>query len=249
MKISNRDESITIIGHAAPMIEEYDEDANLQIKIGCIGIHMPHDDCPGLQVFTWMASQENVHISYGLAVVATEYTVDCAPIMSLDVDHEPSGQTTLGILLMPESVRALYARSENQSAVNKGLTAFGADTKEIKRMFGGLSELLRMENMNPDSGVLLFCPPMLALDMDLTGAPSMDAGESAMEFLSQFIAGLISVTEKLVAGDDDEDKMEALIRSMAAALKETGLMKNDGDEEGNVQLGLDARKFFAEHMN
>jgi hypothetical protein len=253
MRISNRDESVTVIGHAAPMVDEYVRGDKLQIKIGCIGIHMPHEGCDGIQVYTWMASQESNNISYGLLVAQTPYLTSCEPIMSVDVDHDPSGQTALEVLLMPERVRALYARSKTQSAVNKGLAAFGADMYEIKQMFGGLRELLKMESMNPDSDVLLFCPPMMAMDIDLTGEPSMKVNDAAEGFLSQLAAGVIGVTRRLVEGGDDEDKMETLIRSMATMLDKAGLLHGDGDEsareEEKMPLGFNAKKFFAEHLN
>lgn len=250
MKIFNRDESITIISHEAPNISEYDGSSGLQIKMGCIGIHVPHEGCPGIQAYTWIASQDENPISYGLAIVETNYIEGCAPVMSVNVDYERSGKTELGMLLMPESVMALYKRSRNQSAVNKGLVAFGADMRETKEIFSRIEDLLKTENLNPNSGVLLYTPPILALDMELTGAPPMEISRDAKRFFAEFVAGIIEATNRLASGGDEDDALENLIRQMAASLKEAGLLRDDGTpEEESVPLGLDAKKFFADHLN
>lgn len=250
MKTSNRDESITIISHEAPGINEYDGSSGLQIKLGCIGIHVPHEGCPGIQAYTWIANQDENPISYGIAIVETHYIEGCAPVMSVNVDYERSGKTGLDILLMPESVMALYKRSKNQSAVNKGLVAFGADMKELKEVFSVLEDLLKTENLNPNYGVLLYTPPILALDFELTGAPPMEISRDAERFFAEFVAGIIEVTNRLASGGDEDDALENLIRQMAASLKEAGLLRDDGSpEEDGIPLGLNAKKFFADHLN
>lgn len=257
MKISNKDDSIQIIGHAAPMVNDYVDGGNIQIKIGCIGIHMPHDDCDGIQAFTWMASQGESNIAYGMALIEPRYIKRNALVMSLEVDYVPHGETALATLMLPDSVRKLYERSKTQADVNKGLAAFGADMRELKKMFGMLGEMLKIEGMNPDSDVLLFCPPVFALDMDLTGAPSMTMNDEATQMLNALTAGIISATERLAKeGDNEEDddgvdeETEALINELRAALKEAGLLRDDGTpEEESVPLGLDAKKFFREHLN
>lgn len=250
MRTSNHDESITIISHEAPNISEYDSGSGLQIKLGCIGIHVPHEGCPGIQVYTWMANQGDAHIAYGLVVAKTHYVKECAPVMSVDVSYERNGRAELGMVLMPDSVMALYKRSKNQSAVSRGLAAFGADMKELNEMFSDLEDLLRMENMNPNAGVLLYTPPMMALDFELTGAPPMEVSRDAERFFAESVAGIIEATNRLASGGDEDDALENLIRQMAASLKEAGLLRDDGTpEEESVPLGLDAKKFFADHLN
>lgn len=253
MKISNSNESATIIGHCAPDIESFKKDGVCSIKIGCIGIHMPHDNCPGIQVFTWLLSQDDANMAYGLAIMKTEYVKNSPPLMSIETEVDGHGATENKILIMPSMVRSLYENSKTQAIVNSGLVSFVADRKQLDVVIGKANELLETESLNNRSGMLLLCPPMRMLDLDSVWCAEDDGelNEGATDFVKMIVAGTIAATRKLCdEGDEDDNRLDELISMLGDALREAGLLRDDGSpEEDGIPLGLNARKFFAEHMN